>query len=89
MIGAVPVQVPSLVVSVLPSSGVPETAGGDWFEGAACGADSATYARAATAASTTSVPASAVQRMVRRFMFRPLPCVVYVVSRRVARWSRG
>ena len=35
MIGAVPVQVPSLVVSVLPSSGVPETAGGDWFDGAA------------------------------------------------------
>ena len=35
MIGAVPVHVPSLVVSVLPSSGVPETAGGDWFEGAA------------------------------------------------------
>ena len=35
VIGAVPVQVPLLVVSVLPSSGVPETAGGDWFDGAA------------------------------------------------------
>ena len=70
MIGAVPVQVPSLVVSVLPSSGVPETAGGDWFEGAACGAESATSARPATAASTTSVLASAIERIVRRFMFR-------------------
>ena len=35
VIGAVPPQVPLLVVSVLPSSGVPETLGGDWFTGAA------------------------------------------------------
>ena len=35
VIGAVPVHVPLLVVSDLPSSGVPETAGGDWFDGAA------------------------------------------------------
>ena len=71
MIGAVPVQVPSLVVSVLPSSGVPETAGGDWFDGAACGAESATSVRPATAASTTSVLASATGRIVRRFMSGP------------------
>ena len=89
MIGAVPVQLPSLVVSVLPSSGVPETAGGDWFDGAAWDAESATSARPATAASTTSVLASAVQRMVRRFMLRPLPYFVYVASRRAATWSRG
>ena len=35
MIGAVPVQFPLVVLNVLPSSGVPETAGGDWFDGAA------------------------------------------------------
>src|SRR4029078_8967461 len=75
VIGAVPVQLPLVVVSVLPPSGVPETVGVDCFEGAACGAESATSAKAATAASTTSVPASAIERIVRRFMMGTLPFV--------------
>ena len=61
MIGAVPVQLPLLVVSVFPSSGVPEMTGGDWLPGAACGAASPISARPATTAATTSVPSSADQ----------------------------
>ena len=62
MIGAVPVQLPLVVVSVLPSSAVPEMAGGDWFAGAACGAASPISARPAITASTASVPADATQK---------------------------
>ena len=58
---AVPVQLPLVVVSVLPSSVVPEMTGGDWFAGAACDAASPISARPAITASTTSVPASAAQ----------------------------
>jgi hypothetical protein len=84
VIGAVPVHVPSLVVSVLPSSGVPETAGGDWFDGAACGAESATSARPAMAASTTSMLTSADERIVLRFIFKPLPASFCLASTHAA-----
>ncbi len=54
-----PLQLPLLVVSVLPSWAVPEIVGGDWFTGGACGAAPPVSASPATAASRSSAPTAA------------------------------
>ena len=78
-----PLQLPLLVVSVLPSWAVPEIVGGDWFTGGACGAAPPVSASPATAASRSSAPTAASPstfRFVRMSFLSSNACFALLLS---------